>query len=121
VSGIRTAVERGIFATTLGRAPRHVPLPRPVTTTPTPRDVFGPSAWPEDDGPDAPVGLDAVHLSAVIARGLVNEVMETLPDLRRAEDDETRRIELHYAEGLAAQAWQQLHRLITTTEGLQKP
>lgn len=113
------------YATTEAAAPHHVPLPRP-----TPRDVFGPptpvvvpwsaDAWPEDDGPDEPVGLDKVLLSAVIARGLANEAMETLPDLRRAEDDEGRRIEIHYAEGLAAQAWQQLQRLITTIEGLQK-
>lgn len=103
------------YATTEAAAPRHVPLPRP-----TPRDVFGPDAWPEDDGPDELVGLDKVHLSATIARGLVNEAMETLPDLRRAEDDETRRVELHYAEGLAAQAWQQLQRLTITIEGLQK-
>jgi hypothetical protein len=99
-------------------------------TPPTPRDVFGPPApvvvpwssdeWPEDDGPDELVGLDAVHLAATIARGLVNEAMETLPDLRRAEDDENRRIELHYAEGLAGQAWQQLQKLTITIEGLQK-
>ena len=64
------------------------------------------------------VGLDKVRLSAYVARGMVNEVMETLPDLRHAEDDEGRRIELLYAEGLAAQAWQQLHRLMTTIDGL---
>lgn len=101
------------YATTVSPSPLHVPLP-------TPRDVFGPDAWPEDDGPDELIGLDKVHLSATIARGLVNEAMETLPDLRRAEDDEDRRIELHYAEGLAGQAWQHLQRLITTIEGLQK-
>lgn len=89
-----------------------------TTTAPTPRDVFGPDAWPEDAGPDELVGLDKVHLSAVIARGTVNEAMETLPDLRRAETDEGRRVELHYAEGLAGQAWQQLQKLTDVIETL---
>lgn len=119
MTGLRQALARGVFATTDAPAPRHAPLPQPVTT-PTPRDVFGPDAWPEDDGPDELVGLDKVHLSVTIARGLVNEAMETLPDLRRAEGDEDRRVELHYAEGLAGQAWQHLQRLMTTIEGLQK-
>lgn len=95
-------------------APQHTPLP-----VPTPRDVFG-DAWPEDDGPDEPEGLDKVRLGAVIARGLVNDAMETLPDLRHAEPDENLRVEYWYAEGLAAQAWQQLQKIITTIDGLQK-